>query len=86
MKAGISAAGCWPSASIVNAWLNPAAAASSRPCSTAAPLPLFSGSTQTRRPGSRVARCSRPSAVPSVLPSTTTHTGHHIARAAATVA
>ncbi len=85
MNAGIRSAGCWPSESIVRAWVKPAACAASRACSTAAPLPALRGSTSTRRPGSAAARARRPSAVPSSLPSTTTHTGDQAARAAVTV-
>ena len=85
MKSGISWAGCWPSESMVSAWVNPSRAACSMPASTAAPLPRFSGSTSTRRPGSCAAMACSRAALPSVLPSTTTHTGFHRARAAATV-
>ncbi len=85
MKAGIRSAGCWPSESIVSACVKPASRAIRRPCSTAAPLPWFCGSTKTRRPGSSAAICCNRSPVPSVLPSITTQTGLHTARAAATV-
>ena len=43
MKAGIRSAGCWPSESMVSAWVKPRAAACVRPCSTAAPLPPVLG-------------------------------------------
>ena len=86
MNAGIRSAGCWPSESIVRAWLKPAARAASSACSTAAPLPALRGSTSTRSCGSAAARVRSPSAVPSSLPSTTTHTGDQAARAALTVA
>ena len=74
-----------PAESIVNACVNPACAAACRPCSTAAPLPRFSGSTITLSPGSDAASAVSPAAVPSSLPSTTTQTGCHCARAARTV-
>ncbi len=85
MNVGIRSAGCWPSESIVSAWVKPAARAASKPCSTAAPLPRFSGSTSTRRSGSRAARSFSSATLPSVLPSTTTQTGAQFARAARTV-
>ena len=70
---------------MVSAWVKPSRAACSMPASTAAPLPRFSGCTSTRRPESRAAISRSQSALPSVLPSTTTQTGAHTARAAATV-
>ena len=85
MKSWIRPAGCCPSASMVSAWVKPACRASMSPCSTAAPLPWLRGSTNTRRPGVLAARAVRRSAVPSVLPSTTTQTGFQTSSAAATV-
>ena len=85
MNAGISSAGCWPSESIVSACVKPAARAAFRPCSTAAPLPPFAGSANSFRPGSVPPSRAAPAGVPSVLPSMTTHTGFHCARAARTV-
>ena len=85
MNDGISSAGCWPSESIVSACVKPAARAAFRPCSTAAPLPAFAGSSKSLRPGSAAAIARRPSGVPSVLPSVTTQTGLQCARAARTV-
>ena len=70
---------------MVSTWVKPWAAARSRPCSTAAPLPTLCGSTITRKPSSRAAMACRPAALSSVLPSTTTQTGVHWARAARTV-
>ena len=83
MKCAMHAAGCWPSASMVSTWLNPAAAAASRPCSTAPPLPALTGRLSTRSAGSASAR--NRVAEPSVLPSSTTHTGDPAAHAARTV-
>ncbi|MNK49655.1 hypothetical protein D3C87_685140 [compost metagenome] len=85
MKEGIRSAGCCPSESIVSACVKPASFAARKPCSTAEPLPWFCGSTHTRSPGSPAAICCSRSPVPSSLPSITTHTGFHWARAAATV-
>ena len=56
-----------------------------KPCSTAAPLPWFAGSTKTSKPGSAAPPPAAPLAVPSVLPSTTTQTGLQAARASRTV-
>ena len=50
-KAGIIAAGCWPSASSVIAWVKPSAARARKPRRIAAPLPLFCWSASTRSPG-----------------------------------
>jgi hypothetical protein len=52
------------------------------PCNTAAPLPQFLRNTLTLRPGSTLAIAHNPSAVPSVLASTTIHTGFQASRAA----
>ena len=48
-------------------------------------LPANCGKGASVLHGSAAAIRRRPSVVPSVLPSTTTHTGHHCARAARTV-
>ncbi|MDT4881399.1 hypothetical protein FQZ97_1172570 [compost metagenome] len=85
MKVGIRSAGCWPSESMVSACVKPAWAARPMPSSTADPLPRFSGNTMMRRPSSPWARACRLRSVPSVLPSTTTQTGVHCARAWRTV-
>jgi hypothetical protein len=85
MNAPMRSAGCWPSESIVSACVKPAACAASSARRTAAPLPLLRGSTSTRRPLSAAAIVFSPSAVPSSLPSTTTQTGDHAARAERTV-
>ena len=70
---------------MVNACVNPQFRASRNPKSTAAPLPQLRGSTNIRRAGSAAAICARRSAEPSVLPSTTTHTGAQRSSAARTV-
>jgi hypothetical protein len=85
MKAGIRWAGCWPSESIVSTCVKPCAAAALSPASTATPLPRLRDSTITRSPGSCSAMACRRSVLPSVLPSTTTQTGFHCARALRTV-
>jgi len=85
MNSPIISAGCWPSESIVRTCVKPASRASSMPCRTAAPLPPFLGNTITFKPGSALALLRNPSAVPSVLASTTTHTGFQERRAAWTV-
>src|SRR4029453_10742252 len=54
-------------------------------CSVAAPFPLLCGRVNTRSPASRVAISRNCSAVPSVLPSTTTQTGFQWERASRTV-
>ncbi len=63
MNAGIAAAGCWPSASMVSACVKPSACAARKPSRMAAPLPLgYEVGSRTRRPGSAPAR--RSSSVP----------------------
>jgi hypothetical protein len=86
MKSGMRIAGCCPSESIVSTCVNPSAAASFMPWSTARPLPPLRGITITRSSRSVFASSCSPSAVPSSLPSTTTHTGLQYSRAARTVA
>ena len=87
MNAGISSAGCWPSESIVSAWREAGRlrrlagrAAPRRPCrrcaAAASTVQAGVGRGQSAQAGSPV---------PSVLPSTTTQTGFHCARAARTV-
>ncbi len=85
MNAGMRSAGCWPSESMVSACVKPAACAWRMPSSTAAPLPWFTACTITRRPGSCWAISRSQASLPSVLPSTTTHTGFQWRRAARTV-
>jgi hypothetical protein len=67
------------------ACVKPCRAASCKPCSTAAPLPWLVPSTNTCKPSSWAAISCNSAVVPSVLPSTTTHTGFHWARASRTV-
>ena len=76
MKSGISSAGCWPSASIVSTWVKPAAVAASRGrAARRRPCPGCGAARSTRSPGRPCGPVPRaPAAVPSVLPSTTTHT------------
>ena len=85
MKVAMHSGGCWPSASMVSAWVKPACCAAISPSRIAAPLPPLRARTSTRSDGSSRASAVSASALPSVLPSTTTHTGSQLARAARTV-
>ena len=82
-NAEILSAGCWPSASIVSTWVNPAATASRRPWRTAAPLPEFTGRRMMRKSG--FSKWAIVSSEPSVEPSMITQTGVLSARTPVTV-
>jgi hypothetical protein len=85
MNREISAAECWPSASNTSAWVKPSRLASCNACNTAAPLPELRAKDKIRSPFSGPHIFARAAALPSVLPSITTHTGCQQARAWFTV-
>jgi hypothetical protein len=62
-----------------------ACSASCAPYNIAAPLPRLRATSSTCRPGSAAAMAGNVTSLPSSLPSITTQTGSHCARAARTV-